>query len=74
MHQASRQVTATYVLEEAKMENLITLPTNWPLGAVKVEPTKFIKGKVHAQQVVMQLTIFLTHQVKFKKKKFNGFQ
>ena len=63
MHTQSRQVTATYSLEEAKMELLITLPVNHPLGAVKVESTKLIGGKLHARQVVMQLTIFLTHQV-----------
>lgn len=45
------------------MELLITLPVNHPLGAVKVESTKLIGGKLHARQVVMQLTIFLTHQV-----------
>ncbi|CAO1404688.1 unnamed protein product [Diamesa hyperborea] len=55
----SRQILATYSLEEAKMELVINLPPNHPLGAVKVESTKLIGGKLHARQVVMQLSLYL---------------
>jgi E3 ubiquitin-protein ligase listerin len=58
----ARQVSATYSMDEAKMELVITLPVNHPLGAVKVESGKQIGGRMQSRQVVMQLSIFLTHQ------------
>lgn len=61
--QQSREIFATYSLEDAKMELCISLPQNYPLGAIKVDSTKHIGGKLHARQVVMQLSIYLTHQV-----------
>lgn len=59
----SRQVTAVYSIDEAKLELIITLPINYPLGAVKVESGKAIGGRLQSRQIVMQCTIFLTHQV-----------
>ncbi|XP_063699534.1 E3 ubiquitin-protein ligase listerin [Culicoides brevitarsis] len=58
----SRQVTAVYSIDEAKLELIITLPVNYPLGAVKVESGKAIGGRLQSRQIVMQCTIFLTHQ------------
>lgn len=44
------------------MELIVTLPVNHPLGAVKVESGKQIGGRLQSRVLVMQLTIFLTHQ------------
>ncbi|XP_058458780.1 E3 ubiquitin-protein ligase listerin [Malaya genurostris] len=62
VHVAARQVMAVYSIDEAKIELHITLPCNFPLGAVTVEGGKHIGGRLHSRQVVMQLSIFLTHQ------------
>lgn len=58
----SREVFATYSLEEAKMELSISLPANYPLGAIKIDSTKHIAGKLQAREIVKQLSIYLTHQ------------
>ncbi|XP_055609013.1 E3 ubiquitin-protein ligase listerin [Uranotaenia lowii] len=62
VHAAARQVMALYSIDEAKVELHITLPGNFPLGAVTVEGGKQIGGRLQSRQVVMQLSIFLTHQ------------
>ncbi|XP_041773916.1 E3 ubiquitin-protein ligase listerin [Anopheles merus] len=62
VHSALRQVMAVYSIDEAKVELHITLPSNFPLGAVTVEGGKQIGGRLQSRQVVMQLSIFLTHQ------------
>ncbi|XP_050076101.1 E3 ubiquitin-protein ligase listerin [Anopheles maculipalpis] len=62
VHSALRQVMAVYSIDEAKIELHITLPSNFPLGAVTVEGGKQIGGRLQSRQVVMQLSIFLTHQ------------
>lgn len=54
---------AVYAIDEARMELVITLAPNYPLGAVKVECGKQIGGRASSRNVGMQLTIFLTHQV-----------
>ncbi|XP_055533592.1 E3 ubiquitin-protein ligase listerin [Wyeomyia smithii] len=62
VHAAARQVMAVYSIDEAKVELHITLPSNFPLGAVTVEGGRQIGGRLQSRQVVMQLSIFLTHQ------------
>lgn len=62
VHSTSREVHATYSIDEARMELIITLPINHPLGAVKVESGRQIGGRIKSRVLVMQLTIFLTHQ------------
>jgi hypothetical protein len=57
-----REIIATYSLEEARMELLISLTPNYPLGATKVECKKHIGGKFQAREIVKQLSIYLTHQ------------
>ncbi|XP_055621838.1 E3 ubiquitin-protein ligase listerin [Toxorhynchites rutilus septentrionalis] len=59
---AARQVIAIYAIEDARVELHITLPNNFPLGAVNVEDGKQIGGRLQSRQIVMQLSIFLTHQ------------
>ncbi|KAL7037401.1 hypothetical protein ACKWTF_009198 [Chironomus riparius] len=58
----AREVIATYSLEEAKMELVVCLPQNYPLGAIKVDCKKHIGGKFQAREIVKQLSIYLTHQ------------
>lgn len=58
----AREVIATYSLEEAKMELVICLPQNYPLGSIKVDCKKHIGGKFQAREIVKQLSIYLTHQ------------
>ena len=58
----SREIFASYSLEEAKMELTISLPSNYPLGAIKIESTKHIAGRLQAREIVKQLSIYLTHQ------------
>ncbi|KAH8259572.1 hypothetical protein KR026_006780 [Drosophila bipectinata] len=62
VHASTREVLAVYAIDEARMELVITLAPNYPLGAVKVECGKQIGGRASSRNVGMQLTIFLTHQ------------
>lgn len=52
---------ATYTIDEAQMELLITLPTNYPLGGLQVECNKEIGGPQH-RQWLMQLRKCVVHQ------------
>lgn len=66
VYMPSRQVVATYSIGESSSELTIDLPTNYPLGNIKVEAGKQIGGRQQSRQTVMQCTIFLTHQVCLK--------
>ncbi|KAL9902258.1 E3 ubiquitin-protein ligase listerin [Glossina fuscipes fuscipes] len=56
VHTSTREVSAVYSIDEARMELVITLAANYPLGSVKVG------GRSTSRNIAMQLTIFLTHQ------------
>uniref|UniRef100_A0A1A9X109 E3 ubiquitin-protein ligase listerin n=1 Tax=Glossina brevipalpis TaxID=37001 RepID=A0A1A9X109_9MUSC len=62
VHTSTREVLAVYSIDEARMELVITLAANYPLGSVKVDCNKQIGGRLTSRNVAMQLTIFLTHQ------------
>lgn len=62
VHASTREIHATYTVDEARMELIIQLPLNYPLGAVKVSCGQQIGDKLQSKLVVMQLSIFLTHQ------------
>lgn len=62
VHQSTREVNATYSIDEARMELVIQLPLNYPLGAVKVSLGQQIGDKLQSRQLVRQLSIFLIHQ------------
>lgn len=62
VHQSTREVHAIYSIDEARMELIIQLPINYPLGAVKVSCDQQIGDKQQSRTIVMQLSIFLTHQ------------
>jgi E3 ubiquitin-protein ligase listerin len=58
----SREVIATYGIENAKMELQLKLANNHPLGVIKVESKKHIGGKLQGFEIVKQLSIYLSHQ------------
>lgn len=60
---SSREVIAVYTVDEACMELIITLPVNYPLGSVQVDCSRQIGSTSQWRNWVMQLTMFLTHQV-----------
>ncbi|BES87922.1 RING [Nesidiocoris tenuis] len=62
-HRAVREVIAVYTVEETSTELVIKLAANHPLSPPKVEISKTIKiSSNQNRQLLMQLTIFLTHQ------------
>uniref|UniRef100_A0A146M5V2 E3 ubiquitin-protein ligase listerin n=1 Tax=Lygus hesperus TaxID=30085 RepID=A0A146M5V2_LYGHE len=62
-HSAVREVIAVYTVEETSTELIIKLAANHPLSPPKVEISKAIKiSSNQNRQLLMQLTIFLTHQ------------
>lgn len=62
VHASTREVHATYSIDEARMELIVQLPINYPLGTMKVSCGRQTGDKLQSKQVVMQLSIFLTHQ------------
>lgn len=58
----SREVIATYGIENAKMELQLKLASNHPLGVIKVESKKHLGGKLQGFEIVKQLSIYLSHQ------------
>lgn len=62
VHTSTREVHAIYSIDEARMELIIQLPLNYPLGVMKVSSGQQIGDKLQSRAVVMQLSIFLTHQ------------
>ncbi|KAJ6644213.1 E3 ubiquitin-protein ligase listerin [Pseudolycoriella hygida] len=62
VHQSTREVLASYSIDDARIECTITLPVNHPLGVVKVGSDKQIGSRLQSRVLVMQLTIFLSHQ------------
>lgn len=63
VHPTAREVVALYQMDDTKLELSIILPTNHPLGTVKVEPGQHAGGTANWRNCHMQLSIFLTHQV-----------
>jgi hypothetical protein len=63
VHPSVREVVAVYKVDEACMELSIQLPVNYPLGPVRVESGKQLVDSGHWRNWMMQLTVFLTHQV-----------
>jgi len=63
VHPSVREVVAVYKVDEARMELSIQLPSNYPLGPVRVESGKQLVDSGQWRNWMMQLTVFLTHQV-----------
>lgn len=61
VHNSTREIIATYTLDEVSMELILTMPINYPLNGVKVEHLKQIGGKSSVRNFGMQLTKFLNH-------------
>ncbi|XP_072761402.1 E3 ubiquitin-protein ligase listerin [Anoplolepis gracilipes] len=62
VHPTTREVVALYQMDDTKLELSIVLPSNYPLGTVKVESDQHIGGTTNWRNCHMQLSIFLTHQ------------
>jgi hypothetical protein len=63
VHPSVREVVAVYKVDEARMELSIQLPSNYPLGPVRVESGKQLVDSGQCRNWMMQLTVLLTHQV-----------
>ncbi|KAL7296700.1 hypothetical protein TKK_0010114 [Trichogramma kaykai] len=62
VHPSVREVVALYNIDdESKLELIIKLPSNYPLGTVDVEPGQY-SGPTKWRNCHLQLSIFLTHQ------------
>lgn len=62
VHSSTREVHAIYSIDEARMELIVQLPVNYPLGIIKVSCGHQTGDKFQSKQVVMQLSLFLSHQ------------
>lgn len=51
-------------MDDTELELSIVLPPNHPLGPVTVEPGQHAGGTANWRNCHMQLSIFLTHQVR----------
>uniref|UniRef100_A0A8C4RPY3 E3 ubiquitin-protein ligase listerin n=1 Tax=Erpetoichthys calabaricus TaxID=27687 RepID=A0A8C4RPY3_ERPCA len=59
----TREVIATYSVDDIFIELVIKLPTNYPLGVISVESGKRVGVAVQQwRNWMLQLTTFLTHQ------------
>lgn len=62
----TREVMATYSIEDIVIELIIQLPSNYPLGSITVESGKRVGVAVQQwRNWMLQLSTYLTHQVKF---------
>ncbi|MEJ1283029.1 listerin E3 ubiquitin protein ligase 1 [Cricetulus griseus] len=60
----TREVMATYTIEDIVIELIIQLPSNYPLGSITVESGKRIGVAVQQwRNWMLQLSTYLTHQV-----------
>ncbi|XP_072178286.1 E3 ubiquitin-protein ligase listerin-like [Diadema setosum] len=60
---ATREVVATYSMQDLVIEMMVTLPTNHPLGPIEVDNRKKVAvGTSQWRQWTLMLTMFLTHQ------------
>lgn len=62
VHPSAREVIALYQMDDTKLELNMTLPVNYPLGPVVVDPGRYADGAANWKNCHMQLSIFLTHQ------------
>ncbi|CAL1683944.1 unnamed protein product [Lasius platythorax] len=62
VHPTAREVVALYQMDDTKLELSIVLPSNHPLGTVKVESGQHVGSTTNWRNCHMQLSIFLTHQ------------
>ncbi|CAD7003345.1 unnamed protein product [Ceratitis capitata] len=62
VHFSTREVIAVYFIDEVRTELTIVLPSNYPLGPVKVDCGKNIGGRLSSRNDALQLALFLNHQ------------
>lgn len=60
----TREVMATYSIEDIVIELIIQLPSNYPLGSISVESGRRVGVAVQQwRNWMLQLSTYLTHQV-----------
>lgn len=60
----TREVMATYSIEDIVIELIIQLPSNYPLGSITVESGRRVGVAVQQwRNWMLQLSTYLTHQV-----------
>lgn len=63
----TREVMATYTIEDIVIELIIQLPSNYPLGSITVESGKRVGVAVQQwRNWMLQLSTYLTHQVRVR--------
>lgn len=61
---ATREVIATYSVDDIFIELVIQLPQNYPLGSISVESGRRVGVSVQQwRNWMLQLSTYLTHQV-----------
>uniref|UniRef100_A0A8R1XV93 E3 ubiquitin-protein ligase listerin n=1 Tax=Onchocerca volvulus TaxID=6282 RepID=A0A8R1XV93_ONCVO len=60
---AARQIVAEYDLEDSVMTLTIEYPADYPLSVPLIEDEKTIVSRETRRKWLLQLTMFLTHQV-----------
>lgn len=73
IHFSTREVIATYEMDDLKLELSIALPVNYPLGPVTVTPGQNVRGSTNWSNCHMQLSLFLTHQVIYFMMNYSSF-
>ena len=63
VHPSVREVVAVYKVDDSRMELSVHLPNSYPLGPVRVESGNQLVESAKWRNWIMQLTVFLTHQV-----------
>lgn len=64
VYPSAREVVALYTMDDTKLDLSMKLPLNHPLGLVAVEPGKHVGAVANWKNCHMQLSIFLTHEVR----------
>lgn len=62
---ATRQIVATYIVEDSNMEITMQLAPNHPLGIVKVDSSKAGVLPSRWKTWAKQLNMYLAHQVRW---------
>lgn len=55
-------MAATYTIDEVKMDLIMTLPPNYPLGTVKIDSSNVVVGTPKWRNLLFQISKYLIHQ------------
>lgn len=62
MHPSAREVIATYTIDEVKMDLVMTLPQNFPLGTIKIESSNVVVSNSSRRNWLFHISKYLIHQ------------